>query len=276
MNPIQSAALGVIQGLTEFLPVSSSGHLVVLQHFFGLTEPELLFDVCLHVATLAAVIAVFRRDISRILGRIVRLPQLLQTASPVQLWRQDPEIRMAGLIVVGNLPTAVIGLFFSRAVDLLFGTVSLAGVMLMVTGTFLWLTRRLAVSGRPPARMTARDAVIIGAVQGLAILPGISRSGATITAALFLGVNRETSGRFSFLLSIPAIVGALLLSLKSHPPAQAHAWEVFAIGAGAAGAVGYMALIVLLRVVKKGQLFRFAPYCWLVGIAVLTARFMGW
>ena len=276
MNAIQAIVLGTIQGLTEFLPVSSSGHLVLLQNLFGLKEPELLFDICLHVGTLSAVIIVFYREILDILTALLQIPARLKTAGGLTpLCRADPSIRMALLIVVGSIPTAVIGLLFKVITDQLFGSITVVGFMLLIIGTVLWLTRQIRGDGRPVRQTTLKDALIIGIVQGLAILPGISRSGSTISTALFLGVDRKVAGRYSFLLSIPAIVGALVLGLDTPELQTTIPMGTIIAGSVVSGLVGWLALVILLRVVDRGQLHRFAPYCWAVGLFTLAVAWMG-
>jgi undecaprenyl-diphosphatase len=272
VNWIEAVVLGVVQGLTEFLPVSSSGHLVLFQHLFGLVEPELLFDISVHVGTLLAVLVVFYRDILRLLEAIVRLPVLARSSGGWgALFAAHPEIRLAAMIAAGCIPTAVLGIAFAKVAEQLFGTLWLVGAALLVTGTFLWFTRRQKATGRPIGQMRIKDALIIGFIQGLAIIPGISRSGATICAALYLGVDRELAGRFSFLLAIPAILGALVLGLDSEAFHTDLPLGTIVLGSAAAAIVGYLALVVLLKMVKKGQLYRFAPYCWLVGILAIIA-----
>lgn len=276
MNTIEAIVLGAIQGLTEFLPVSSSGHLVLFQNLFGLKEPELLFDICLHVGTLAAVLIVFYREILDILTALVRIPGRLRSAGGIaNLLAGDRSIRMALLIVVGSIPTAVIGLLFKEITDRLFGSLTIVGCMLLVTGTLLWLTRAIRSQGRPVEQTTLKDAIVIGIVQGLAILPGISRSGSTIATALFLGVDRTVAGRYSFLLSIPAIVGALALSLDTPELHTTIPLETILAGSVISAAIGWLALLILLRVVDRGQLHRFAPYCWIVGAITLVIAWMG-
>jgi undecaprenyl-diphosphatase len=271
VNWIEAVVLGVVQGLTEFLPVSSSGHLVLFQHLFGLVEPELLFDISVHVGTLIAVLVVFYRDILQILDALVRLPGLVRsTGGWGALFTGHPEIRLLAMIVAGCIPTALLGVLFAKVAEQLFGTVWLVGAALLVTGTFLWFTQRQKAIGRPIRQMRLKDALIIGLIQGLAIIPGISRSGATISAALYLGVDRELAGRFSFLLSIPAILGALVLGLDSEAFHTDLPMGTIVLGSLAAAFVGYLALVVLLKMVKKGQLHRFAPYCWLVGIMAIV------
>lgn len=273
MNSTEAILLGIIQGLTEFLPVSSSGHLVLFQRLFGLEEAELFFDVCVHLGTLLAVIVVFRQEIINILLALMRF---LASSGSKKTFRQkiesDPNLKLALLIVIGSIPTAVLGFLFRGIADRLFASAFIAGLMLMVTGLLLWITRwtptRLEQAGAD--RLTPQNALIIGVVQGLAIIPGISRSGSTISIGLLLGISRETAARYSFLLSIPAIIGAGLLSLKEGLSQTDLAIQISLLGAVTAALVGYGALKTLLHVVKKGRLHLFAPYCWLAGILAIV------
>jgi undecaprenyl-diphosphatase len=273
MNYTEATILGIIQGLTEFVPVSSSGHLVLFQHLFGLKEAELFFDVCVHLGTLLAVIVVFHREIRNIIAALWRLISLAgQKETILQQIESDPDLKMALLIVIGSIPTAILGLAFHGIADQLFSSSFFTGLMLMVTGLLLWLTRRAKPGerGTDIEGFSRTKAFIIGMVQGLAIIPGISRSGSTISIGLLLGIERETAARYSFLLSIPAIVGAGALSFKDSLSQTDLAIWLSLLGAAAAALVGYGALKMLLSVVKKGRLYVFAPYCWLVGILAIV------
>ena len=273
MNYTEAIILGIIQGLTEFLPVSSSGHLVLFQHLFGLKEAELFFDVCVHLGTLLAVMVVFRKEIMNIIMALMRfLSSSASKKTVLQKIKSDPDLKMAFLIVIGSIPTAVLGFLFRGIADRLFSSAFIAGLMLIITGLLLWITRRAAtrVEQPGPDRLTPKNALIVGVVQGLAIIPGISRSGSTISIGLLLGINRETAARYSFLLSIPAIIGAGLLSLKEGLSQTDLAVQISLLGAGTAALVGYGALKSLLHVVRKGRLHLFAPYCWLVGILAIV------
>ena len=270
MESLQSVMLGIIQGLTEFLPVSSSGHLVLLQNLFGIREPELLFDISLHLGTLLAVFIVFYKEILRILQTLLRLPALIKSSGNLKsVFADNEEIRIFALILIGSIPTAILGILFHKIADQIFGAVWIVGVMLLVTGTLLWFTRQISNEGRPLIKVSIRDALMIGLIQGMAIMPGISRSGATISMALFLGMNREVAGRYSFLLSIPAILGALILGLNSTIIQTDIPGKIILLGTVIAAIVGYIALKILLRMVKQGHLYYFAPYCWLLGAATL-------
>jgi undecaprenyl-diphosphatase len=272
MNSTEAIILGIIQGLTEFLPVSSSGHLVLFQQLFGLKEAELFFDVCVHLGTLVAVIIVFRQEIIKIISALLQLVSLAgQKEKFLQKVKSDPELKMAVFIVIGSIPTAILGLLFASIADRLFSSALITGLMLMVTGLLLWLTRKAGTHAVSTSigHLTPGKAFIIGIVQGLAIIPGISRSGSTISTGLLLGVDRETAARYSFLLSIPAIVGAGLLSLKEGFSQTNPAIWISLLGAVPAALVGYGALKSLLHMVKKGRLYVFAPYCWLVGLLAI-------
>ncbi|MCP4368233.1 MAG: undecaprenyl-diphosphate phosphatase, partial [Deltaproteobacteria bacterium] len=267
--------LGIIQGLTEFLPVSSSGHLVLFQNLLGFKEPELLLDICLHIGTLIAICIVFFQEIKTIFITLIHLPSLAKSAGGYKsLYEGNEQVRMTALIVIGSFPTALLGILFHKVADQLFGAVWIVGVMLVVTGSLLWFTRYSNPTGRPIDRFTAKDALVIGLIQGLAILPGISRSGSTISVALFMGVHREVAGRYSFLLSIPAICGALILGLDSSIGHTSISAKVILMGTISAAIIGYISLKLLMHIVKRGKLYYFAPYCWLLGLAVLIWNFL--
>ncbi len=276
METLYAIALGIIQGLTEFLPVSSSGHLVLLQNLFGLTEPELLLNIWLHVGTLMAVLVVFFREILSILTTLMHFPHLYRKHKGLRaMFRENHDVRLAGLIIFGSIPTGILGVLFHEMADRIFSSVQLVGIMLLTTGTFLWLTRWTNIHGRPLNRMKVSDSLIVGLAQGIAILPGISRSGATISAALFLGIDRDLAGRFSFLLCIPAIAGALTLSLNSSAASSTIPVAGIFAGTVAAGLTGYVALKILLKLVRKGRLYYFSPYCWLLGVVSLGWHYLG-
>ena len=264
----KAIVLGVIQGLTEFLPVSSSGHLALTQYFFGITEPQLFFDIMLHVGTLAAIVVVFRRDIRDIFAAIVG-----REPASHRMTRKSGRI-FAWLIVVGSVPTVIIALLFRTFVEKLFVTPLFVSAMLLTTGVILWLSGRFGpgragLKPAPTGGLNVISALVIGAVQGIATLPGISRSGATISAALMRGVGREQAARYSLLLSVPAILGAVLLELKDVTSVDISVWTIIA-GTLVAFLVGYVAIRVLLRTLRKGRFARFAYYCWGIGaVAIL-------
>jgi undecaprenyl-diphosphatase len=258
MSILHAIFLGVVQGLTEFLPVSSSGHLVFFQSMFGMEEPQLFFDVMLHFGTLLAVVVYFRKDVSGILRGI---------GSMVAGKRKNgDEKRLFSWIVVATIPTGIMGLLLKDWFESLFSKPNIVGGMLLVTGSILYLTRWTKREGRTLDKMKWADAILIGVAQGIAIIPGISRSGATISTGLFCGLNRELAGRFSFLLSIPAILGAMLLVIRK--ASLNDDLLPILIGTAIAFGVGFFSLNFLMKVIRFGRVSYFSYYCW--GIGILT------
>jgi undecaprenyl-diphosphatase len=273
MNILQALCLGVLQGITEFLPVSSSGHLVLAQHLFGLRESQLFFDVTVHVGTLMAVLLVFRTELLRMLKdcfTFVSSPRP-STALSDSIELGD-SVKMVLIILAGSVPTAIIGLLLRDAADRLFTSPAIVGFGLWTTGLFLiwslWSRQQRNHLETPKVL----DALVVGLAQGAAISPGLSRSGITITAGLLLGLRPELAFRFSFLLSIPAILGALVLEVYqgvgNHP-----GWLVLATGFLSAFLVGWAALRILKSIVERGKIFYFAPYCFAVGTIALIVAF---
>lgn len=273
MGWIQGIILGVVQGLTEFLPVSSSGHLVLFQNLLGFKEPELFFDICLHVGTLLAICLFFFRDLRDIGVTIVAIPQRLsQGESLREQFKKRPALRLALFVLLGTIPTGIIGIYIRSISDVCFSSIRFVGFMLLVTGIILALTRRFQKGGRDFLRFNVLDALLIGLAQGLAILPGISRSGATISMGLFVGLDRDTAARYSFILSIPAILGALVMEWEV-PIQGSMPGSVIAVGTLAATIIGYASLKLLMWLLKKGEFFFFAPYCWVLGVVAIGLSF---
>lgn len=272
MNLWEGILLGIIQGLTEFLPVSSSGHLVIAQGIMkGFHQQGVLFDVMLHVGTLAAVFFFLRNDVSDILKSL--LPEK---------WHPNPgthdEVmiksrrKIAFLIIIGTVFTGSIGVVFKDSIHRLFESVEIAAAMLLVTGILLFIADRVKNAVRTEGDMNITDAVIIGIVQGMALIPGISRSGSTIAFGMFRHINGETAARFSFLLSIPAIIGATILELDYVGPVSPGEIIVYAAGMTAAAVTGFLALKFLFFVIKRRELRIFAYYCWFLGIVTLIIK----
>jgi undecaprenyl-diphosphatase len=271
MNIIQAIVLGIVQGLTGLFPVSSSAHLILFQNLMGLKESVVFFDICVHAGTLFAVIYFFRKDIRDMAVSVFDAANLLlRKDTKLYQTMEHPEAKLLILIIIGSIPTAIIGLLFHKIADHLFSSVFLVGFTLIATGIALWTTRRLKDSGNDIENFTARQALIIGIVQGLAVIPGISRSGSTISTGLFLGLSRETAGRYSFLLSIPSIFGATFLGLINLPGGVSIDMPTI-VGTTTAGIVGYFALRLLFYIIRKGNLHWFAPYCWFIGAIALMA-----
>jgi len=226
---------------------------------FGMEEPPLFFDIMLHFGTLLAVVVYFWKDILEIaqgLGAILK-----------RRHKNPPQVKLFLLIILASIPTGLMGILFKDWFESFFSKPKTVGVMLLVTGLVLWLTRWTKNEGRPLEQMRWIDAILIGIAQGLAIIPGISRSGATISTGLFCGLDRELSGKFSFLLSIPAILGAILLEFKKIDINQ----EFLAIllGTALAFGVGILSLKFLMRIIKFGMLKSFSYYCWGTGALMI-------
>jgi undecaprenyl-diphosphatase len=249
--------LGVVQGLTEFLPVSSSGHLRLMAAAFGIKDPQTLFDVCVHAGTLGAVLAVYRKDVIRMLGGLTR-----------PSW-DEPGFRLSVLVVIGTIPAAVIGIGLGDLFEATFATTTAVGGFLLLNGGILMLGRTASDEGRSLDELRVKDALLIGCAQSFALFRGISRSGTTIVAALRIGVNREAAAAFSFLLSIPAIGGAVILEGRKAFSEDALPALPLIVGTLAAAVSGYLALLFLLRLVRGGRLHRFAWYCWALGLTAI-------
>lgn len=270
MSVLEALILGVVQGLTEFLPVSSSGHLALVPQFFNMAEPNLGFQMLVHIATLVAVVAYFFGDIAKIVLALV-VPSRLGRQE-VKYWR-----RLFLWLVIGSVPAALAGLLFSRFYGALFKSTLAVGVFLVVTGLLLWgadfALGRLDHRGRQPLQLDglrAPDALIVGCFQALAIAPGLSRSGATISAGALLGLDRTSAARFSFLLSIPAILGAFLFKVKDIQGGFAGTGGgAYAAGAIAAAISGFLAVYLLLRYVRQHRLRVFAIYAGVLGLVVV-------
>ncbi len=269
MDLLSSIFLGVIQGLTEFLPVSSSGHLVFFQNLLGFKEPEILFDVSLHLGTLLAVFIFFKSDLMLIVLDIKRyLSDIISGKSPLSSIKERPHALFAFWVIIGTIPTGIIGVLFKDTLESLFGKVQLVGLMIIVTGIIVGISKLIPQSYMKKNRLGVLSAILIGIAQGIAIIPGISRSGSTIVCGLLCGIERELAARFSFLLSIPAILGAMVLQLSSHE-LPAITFTPMITGFIVAAVSGLFALKVLMKIVKRGNLSWFAPYCWLIGLVVI-------
>jgi len=263
MSIISAIILGIVQGLTEFLPVSSSGHLVLLQKVFKISEPTLFFDTMLHLGTLLAVFAVMWKDILEILKKIVQ--------------------PLTGFLIVATVPTVLFALAFKDTIEKAFESGQFLGYCFLVTSAFLFFSEMLSrrvnnISGlKKDNEMNWMDALFIGIMQAAAIAPGISRSGATISGALSRRLNREFAARFSFLLSIPAILGAVILQTKEMVSNTAAAQTAEgSIGAAAiiagtisAAVVGFFAIRFMLKLIKEKSLFGFAIYTAALGALVI-------
>lgn len=259
MNWLEAAVLGMIQGLTEFLPVSSTGHLFLGRHFFGLDEAGLFLDTMLHLGTLIALLVIYWHDLLAI--------------------ARKPLSRLSMLLVVGTIPAIVIGLTFRDFFEEISKTGVTIGWEFIATGLILWYADKLREKGfKKVDDISYADALIIGTFQGAAILPAISRSGLTIAAALMRKINKETAAYFSFLLSIPAIAGAVLLQSVDLFQGQVESISIssLVVGTVMSGIFGYLAVKWMISILKRGSLKAFSVYVLALGIIVVTAQFTGY
>jgi undecaprenyl-diphosphatase len=265
MSIFQALILGLIQGITEFLPVSSSGHLALAEKLFGLAGDNLRFEVFVHLGTLLAVLVFFRVKIRKLIKSIFKGRVYYQKG-----WRfSDENLRLSLLLILATIPAAFIGYKFDDAIEQAFASPVAVSAFLLVTGTILFLTRLVKSHEE---KINWWRALVIGLAQAVAILPGVSRSGSTISAGIFAKMKQEKAAEFSFLLSIPIILGAGVVKLKDMMETGLPTSELvmITVGAVAAALSGYWAIRILLQIVKKGKLDYFAYYCWAVGLAGLV------
>lgn len=255
---LRAIILGIVQGITEFLPISSDGHLVIvtalLERWLGVAsqqdKSDLHFDVVLHIGTLGSIVVVYWRE----------------------LWALRLNWRLCGLIVLATIPAGVAGLTLKSVVKEAFDSPLIAGIGLLITAAILLIGQKFAREGRSLDAMTHRDALAIGFLQALAIAPGVSRSGTTISAGLMTGLRRDTAATFSFLIAVPVIAGAVLVTLKDVFAGEESAgrFDVLCVGTAVSFVVGWAALRGLLAVLARGKFHWFAYYCIVVGTAVIA------
>ncbi len=257
---IKAIILGLIQGLTEFLPVSSSGHLVLFSNFMQFEQSGIAFDVFVHIGTLFSVLIAFRKELTQMI------------IAPFVIWLQKKEDKELKeflswdlYVVVATIPAVIIGLFFKDAIEHAFTSILLVYSMLMVTGLLMFLTRFLKERNTP---LGYTNSFIIGIAQAFAILPGISRSGSTIFTGLAFGIDRVKAAKFSFIMSIPAILGAAVLQLKdlAAAPPTFHESMIYLVGGIMSALTGYLAIVWLIKIVRRGKLEWFGYYCFTVGL----------
>ncbi len=268
LNPVQALILGILQGATEFLPISSSAHLVLVPWLLNWDSPGLLFDTMVHWGTLLAVVIFFREDLFRLIAAAAR--------SLIRRSLADPDARLAWGIVIGTAPAAALGYLLEGQFEALFLNFRAVSGFLLATALLLFISERWSRQQRELREASLMDALWIGLAQAIAIAPGISRSGATIAAGLGRGLRREAAARFSFLLAMPAILGAGLLQLAqvaAGSDTNLDVWSV-AIGFLASAITGYLCIRFLLRYLQRGRLYGFAAYCALAGLSGLALSFL--
>jgi len=261
---VQAIILAIVQGLSEFLPISSSGHLILAPHFFGWTDQGLAFDVAVHVGTLAAVLAYFRR------------PLMAMTQSwlaSVTGGKSDENSRLAWCVILGTIPVGLVGLAFGGLIEEKLRNPLFVAGTLSFFGILMWLADKMGKQSADEYSIGWRQALIIGCAQAMALMPGTSRSGITITAGLALGLTRSAAARFSFLLAVPGIAMAgVYEGLKLATSDEPVAWGIMALGMVVSAITGYACIAVLLRVIERIGLLPFTLYRLLIA-AIIVAHF---
>ena len=267
--------LGVVQGVAEFLPISSSGHLTLFQHFFGMPEPDDLFNILLHFATLIAVFVYYRRDIWEMILEFFRFFGDLFSRTP-SLGEPPAARRQILLLIVATLPLFLV-LPVKKYVEAVGSYPEAVSCILILTGVILFLSDRMAKGRKTARNTTLKDAVLIGVAQGFATLPGLSRSGSTIAAGMALGLDRKFAVRFSFLMSLPAVLGATILEVVdvvSEGTFDSAMLPKYLLGMVIAGVVGYFSIGLVNLLASKGKFGAFAYYCWIAGGVFLVLSLM--
>lgn len=284
MELVKAIILGLIQGLAEFLPISSSGHLAIFKHVLRFdTDTGLLFDVLLHLGTLAAVFVAFRKDIFElvkegfaIIGQFFK--SMFDCLFKKEKWQPvvtTPYRRFVMLVIVSTIPTGVMGILLSDVINTASATLLVPGILLLINGVQLLISDRLPDGTLTEAEASYTKATLVGVAQGVATFPGISRSGTTITACLACGFSREFAVKYSFIMSIPAILGALVLELLDFTPEQLSAsdWMNYLVGTVIAGLVGYVCIKTMLVIVRGKKFKYFAYYCFAMGAFAVLFNF---
>ena len=278
MSYLMSAVLGFVQGVAEFLPISSSGHLTLLQHFFGMPEPDQLFNILLHFATLLAVCIYYLQDVVEMIVEFFRGVASLFSRQPSH--GNPPEARrLVLLVIVGTLPLFLV-LLIKDQVEALGSSPIFVSCALLVTGCILFLSDRMDNGRKTVRSATLKDVLLVGVAQGCATIPGLSRSGCTISAGMAVGFDRKFAVRYSFLLSLPAVLGATILEVKDVFGAEGGLPEgvlpKYLLGMVIAGVVGYFSIRLVNMLASKGKFGAFAYYCWAAGLISLILCLLGW
>ena len=278
MTYLMSAVLGFLQGVAEFLHISSSGHLSLFQHFFGMEEPDSMFNILLHFATLIAVCVYYFQDVVEMIVEFFRGVAALFSRTPSQ---GNPPVgrRLVLLVIVGTLPLFAV-LPVESKIEMLGGSPVFVSCALLVTGCVLFLSDRYGGGRKTAKNATIKDALLVGLAQGVATIPGLSRSGCTISAGMAMGFQRKFAVRYSFLLSLPAVFGATLLkvikTVKAAEPLAEGILPKYLLGMAVAGVVGYFSIRLVDLLASKGKFGAFAWYCWGAGLIFLVLSLVGW
>ncbi|MCR4907395.1 MAG: undecaprenyl-diphosphate phosphatase [Lachnospiraceae bacterium] len=282
MTIIQAVLLGLLQGLTEFLPVSSSGHLAIFQNLFSIgkgVEDLFLFDILLHLGTLISIFVVFYREIGKLISEFFGIVVDFFRNIPAWLHREkgrkilrSPYRRFAMMIIISTIPTGILGILLKNIVKAASATLIMPGICLLINAGLLFFAERMPEGYKTPRDASFLDAVLVGIAQGFATLPGISRSGSTITTGLMCGFDSKFVIRYSFIMSIPAVLGAVVLEIKD--AIGTHFEISYLVGTLVAAVVGYIAIRVMLMIVRKRRYLFFSIYCLVIGLVAIAGHFI--
>lgn len=270
MDILQAIFIGIVQGLTEFLPVSSSAHLIFVQELLGVNQPGLAFDVLLHLGTLIAVISYFFKDIIEMIKAFFSSIADLFRGKFKQGFKEEPYKKLAWMVIIGTIPVGIIGVVFDAEVEAAFNSITIPAFFLLITGVLLYVSQRLNVGHKDIKDSSLKEAILVGIGQACAIIPGLSRSGTTIASGLLIGLDKEFAAKFSFLLAVPAILGATVTQLDGIGAGLGANLFPYLLGFLAAVISGYLAISILLKLIRERSLDVFAFYCWIVGAAILV------
>ena len=276
MTLSEAVILGLVQGLSEFLPISSSGHLALLQYFFGIEgESVLTFAVLLHLGTLLSIFAVYYKDIWDLIKELCMTIVDILTGKGPRINANETR-RLGFMIITATIPTGIIGITFNNMFESMYLSLGAIGAGLLVTGTLLWFAEKLGKGKKNVTTMKFRDAFLVGLFQSVAISPGVSRSGSTIVGGLFSGIKREVAVRFAFLISIPSVLGAVVLEAPAAFQAGVDTSLLvpILIGVAIAAISGFIAIKTMIRIVSNKKLYYFSFYTWALGAFVLIYSFL--
>lgn len=268
MSIIEAIILGIFQGITEFLPISSSGHLVLLQNLFGIEEDTIFFTVMLHFGTLLSIFIIYFKDIINIVIEFFKM--IHDIIQKRQLNLNEYRI-LAIMIIIGSIPTGLMGIFLKDYFEGLYNSLFAIGISFIITGFILFITEKIATGKKNVKDLRVIDAIIIGVFQGMAITPGISRSGSTIVGGLLRGFNKKLATKFSFLLALPAIFGATLLNFVEVLSSENYLTlsTPLVIGTTLSAITGIAAIKLLIKLLERGKLYYFSFYLWILGAIVI-------
>lgn len=272
INYFSATVLGLVQGLAEFLPISSSGHLALLQHFFGIEgDSVLVFAVLLHMGTLVSVFIVYWRDVVELFAELVACIKDIAAGKGPRFY-SNPTRKLGLMIIIATIPTAIIGLLFNDTFESFYSRMGVVGAGLLLTGTILWVAERFGKNDKGIEEMSFVHAIIVGVMQGLAITPGVSRSGSTLFGGLIGGLNREFAVRFAFLISIPSILGSFVMELPDaiKMGTQGVSWGPVIVGMIVSAVSGLVAIKAMIKIVSGKKLTMFSFYTWTLGIIVIV------